>query len=182
MTTGTYPTPLYRSAVDGLVTSIDNNRLNSITKRQISTLPYPIMATPIRTSYIPQSYPIHSNLLRSSTGSILHRIPNPHPLTTTTVLRPTNIRWDSGINIVDFRTHPLMNQNKSFQNPIRLSSGNKLVRSESLQNSDIYSMNNRLIQKTKLDAKHFCGLAPIQENKLMIREIPSFRSNGIMSR
>jgi hypothetical protein len=75
-----------------------------------------------------------------------------------------------------------MNQNKSFQNPIRLSSGNKLVRSESLQNSDIYSMNNRLIQKTKLDAKHFCGLAPIQENKLMIREIPSFRSNGIMSR
>jgi hypothetical protein len=182
MATGTYSIPLYRSAVDGLVTSTDNNRLNMITKRHISTLPYPIMTTPIRTSYIPhQSYPIHSNVLRSSTGSILHRVPNLRTLTTT-VLRPTNIRWDSGINIVDFRAQPLMNQKKPFQNPIFLSSGNKLTRSESLQIPNMYPMNNRFIQKTKLDAKHFCGLAPIPENKFMIREIPPYQKNGIISR
>lgn len=181
MATGTYSIPLYHSAVDGLVTSTDNNRLNMITKRQTSTLPYPIMTTPIRTSYIPQSYPIRSNVLRSSTGSLLHRVPNPRTLTTT-VLRPTNIRWDSGINIVDIRTRPLMNQKKPFQNSILLSSGNKLTRSESLQIPNMYSMNNRLIQKTKLDAKHFCGLAPIQENKFLIREIPPFQNNGIISR
>jgi hypothetical protein len=183
MTTGAYSIPLYRSAVDGLVTSTDNNRLNMITKRQVSTLPYPIMTTPIRTSYIPQSYPIHANILRSSTGSMLHRVPHPRALTaTTTVLRPTNIRWDSGINLVDFRTRPFMNPKNPFQKPFFLPSGTKLTRSESLQIPNMYSMNNRLMQKTKLDAKHFCGLAPIQENKLLIREIPPFQKNGTMSR
>src|SRR5689334_17463453 len=129
MATGTYSIPLYRSAVDGLVMSTDNNRQNLIRKPQIPTLHhYPIMTSSIRTT----SYPIHSNVLRSSTGSLLHRIPNPRTLTTT-ILRPTNVRWDSAINIVDFRTHPLINQKNNFQNPIILSSQPKLVRSESLQ-------------------------------------------------
>jgi len=182
MAAGTYSIPLYRSAVDGLVISTDNNRQHLITRRPISTLRHPIMTSPIRPSYVSQSYPIHSNVLRSSTGSILHRVPNPRILTTTTILRPTNVRWDSAINIVDFRTRPLHSQKKNFQNPIILSPVTKLVRSESYQIPNMYPINNRIIEKSKLDAKHFCGLPPIHENKLLIREIPPFRSFGTMSR
>ena len=181
MTTRTYSTPFYRSAVDGLVVSADNNRSNLINRRQIFSCPYPIMTTPSRTSYIPQSYPIHSNILRSSTGSVLHRVPNPRTLPTT-ILHPTNVRWDSAINIVDFRTRPLINPRKPFLKPILLPGENKLLRSATLQPFNPYLMNNRIIQKPKLDAKHFCGLEPIQENKLMIREIPSFRPSETMSR
>jgi hypothetical protein len=182
MTTGTYPIPLYRSAVDGLVIPTDNNRQNLITRRPIPNLHYPMMTSPIRTSYVPQSYPIHSNVLRSSTGSILHRIPNPRTLTTTTMLRPTSVRWDSAINIVDFRTQPLVNQTKNFQNSTILSSGTKLIRSESFQIPNMDSINNRIIQKSKLDAKHFCGLPPIHENKYFLREIPPFQPPVINSR
>jgi len=182
MAAGTYPIPLYRSAVDGLVISTDNNRQHLITRRAIPNLHNPIMTSPIRTSYVSQSYPIHSNVLRSSTGSILNRVPNPRILTTTTVLRPNNVRWDSAINIVDFRTRPLVSQKKTFPNPIILSPGTKLLRSESYQSPNMYPINNRIIQKSKLDAKHFCGLPPIQENKLFIREIPSFQPFGTISR
>jgi hypothetical protein len=174
MATGTYSIPLYHSAVDGLATPIDKDRQKFITKRR-----HPIMPPPIRTSYMPQSYPIHSNLVRSSTGSMLHRVPNPR---TTTMLRPMNIRWDSAINIVDFKTRPLVHQKRSVQNQIILTSGRKLLRSESMQITNMNLVNNGTISKTKIDARHFCGLAPIQENKLLIREIPPFRPSGPMSR
>ncbi len=183
MATGGYSARLYHSAVDGLVISAENDRQNFITRRQIPSIHYPMMSSSMRTSYIPpQSYPIHSNVLRSSTGSILNRVPNPRILTTTTVLRPNNVRWDSAINIVDFRTRPLVSQKKNFPNPIILSPGTKLLRSESYQSPNMYSINNRIIQKSKLDAKHFCGLPPIQENKLFIREIPPFQPFGTISR
>lgn len=180
MTTETYPIPLYRSAVDGLAISTDNNRSNFITRRPVPVSHYPMTASSIRTSYVSQSYPMQPNILRSSTGSMLHRVPHPRALPTT-VLRPTNVRWDSAINIVDFRTRPLVSQRKNLQNPMILSSGTKLVRSESFQLPNNYSMNNRIIQKSKFDAKHFCGLQPIHENKLFIREIPPFRPSGTMS-
>ena len=171
MTTAGYSLPFYHSAVDGLVISNDNNRR------------YPLMTPPIRTTYIPPSYPLHSNVLRSSTGSILHRIPNHRTLTSTTILRPTNLRWESAINIVDFKTRPLIHQKRNVQNTMIHSSGTKLVRSESLQISNMYSIhNNRILQKSKLDAKHFCGLPPIQENKVVIRQIPPFRPSEMMSR
>ena len=161
MAAGTYPIPLYRSAVDGLMISTDNIRQNLMPKRQRPCLHYPIMTGS-------QPFP---NLLRSSTGSILHRLPNSRPFPTT--LRPTSIRWDSAINIVDFKTRPLINQNSMI-----FSSKKKLVRSESLQIPNI----NIIIQKPKFDARHFCGLQPIQENKRTIREIPSFRPPPTMSR
>lgn len=123
---------------------------------------------------MPQSYPIHSNVLRSSTGSILHRAPNPY-LLPTRVLRPTNLRWDSPINVVDFKTRPLTNHTKAFQNPFLFSPKTKLARSESLQMPNAYFLNQPLLPKPKLDARHFCGLAPIHENKYVIKEIPSFR-------
>ncbi|CAF4729504.1 unnamed protein product, partial [Rotaria magnacalcarata] len=78
---------------------------------------YPIIRSHIRTSYVSQPYPIHSNLLRSSTGSILYHVPNPRTLTTT-ILRPTNSRWDSEINIVDFKARPLINQKQKSHNPM----------------------------------------------------------------
>ncbi|CAF1672162.1 unnamed protein product, partial [Adineta ricciae] len=177
MATGTYSTRLYHSAVDGLINSTDDDRQNLITKTKKSSFCYPIVSPSSHTSpssYMPQSYPIHSNVLRSSTGSILHRAPNPHVLPTR-VLRPTNLRWDSPINIIDFKTRPLINQKKTFQNPFFFASKNKLARSESLQMPNTYFLNNQMMQKSKLDAKHFCGLAPIQENKYMIKEIPPFR-------
>jgi hypothetical protein len=173
MATSTYPIPLYRSAVDGLVVSSDNNHQDLITKRQISTFRYPMMSSPIQTSFVSQSYPIRPTVLRSSTGSTLYRVPNPRSLTT--ILRPTNVRWDSAINIVDIRTRPLVSQKKDFESSFIVSPRTKLVRSESLQIPNMHSINNRIIQRSKLDAKHFCGLPPIQENKLYIREIPPFR-------
>lgn len=181
MATRRYSIPLYQSNVDGLVNSTDNHHSSFITRRTIPNFHYPMMTAPSQTSYMSQPYPIHSNILRSSTGSILHRAPHPRHLPTT-VLHPNNVRWDSAINIVDFRTRPLFNPRKPFQNPVFLPPGGKLVRSESLQMSNTYSMNHRIVQKPKLDAKHFCGLAPIQENKLLIREVPSFRPPGAMSR
>jgi hypothetical protein len=182
MATGTYSIPLYHSAVDGLVIPTDNDRQHFLAKRQIPSFHYPIMTSPIRTSYAPQSYPIHSNLLRSSTGPVLHRTSNSHAYATTTILRPTNLRWDSAINIVEFKTRPLINQRKTFQHPMILPSRPKLVRSESFQFPNMYSINNRIIQKPKLDARHFCGLAPIPEFKSLIREIPPFRPPVAMSR
>lgn len=172
MAAGTYSVPFYPSAVDGLVVSADSYRSNLIPKRQISAFAYPMMTIPNQTSSIPQSYPLRPHVIRSSTGSILQRTPHPYPLTTT-VLRSTNVRWDSGINIVDFRTHPLIDPRRSVRYPMSISRGNQFVRSGPLQNSNTYPMNNRFIPKSKLDAKHFCGLAPIQENKLLIRETPS---------
>ena len=172
MASGTYSTPFYPSAVDGLVVSTDSYRSKTITSRLSSSFAYPIMTTPSRTSYIPRSYPIHPAVLRSSTGSILQRTPHPRALTTT-VLRPTNLRWDSAINIVNLRTRPLINPRRSLQYPIPLAAGTQVVRPISLQSSNTYSMNNRVLVPPKFDARHFCGLAPIQENKLMIREIPS---------
>ena len=169
MAAGTYSVPFYPSAVDGLVVSADHYRSNLIPKRQISAFAYPIMTTPHQTSFVPQPYP---HLTRSSTGLILQRLPPPRALTTT-VLRPTNVRWDSAINIVDFRTRPLIDPRRSVRYPLPISRGNQLVRSGPLQNSNTYPMNSRIIPKPKLDAKHFCGLAPIQENKLLIRETPS---------
>ncbi|CAF3512692.1 unnamed protein product [Adineta steineri] len=181
MATGTYSTRLYHSAVDGLVNSADHDRQNLITKRQIPSLRCPIAPPSIRTPYMPQSYPIHSNVLRSSTGSVLHRGPNPHILPTR-LLRPTNVRWDSPINIVDFKTRPLINQKKCFQNPYIFQSKPHLVRSESLQMPNTYLINNEIMQKSKLDAKHFCGLAPIHENKYLMKEIPAYRNSTCMSR
>jgi hypothetical protein len=180
MATGTYSNPFYHSAVDGLVIPTDNHHYhqNLTRRRQIPIVSYPMMTTPIRTSYIHQSYPVHSNVLRSSTGSILHRAPPPRTINTT-ILRPTNVRWDSAINIVDFRTRPLMNRKTHFQSPMILSSGNKLVRSGSLQ---IQNMNPIIMQKSKLDAKYFCGLGPIHENKLLIKEIPPFQPRVTTSR
>jgi hypothetical protein len=173
MATGGYSARLYHSAVDGLVISAENDRQNLITRRQIPSIRYPMMSSSMRTSYIPpQSYPIHSNVLRSSTGSILHRVPNPQMLPTR-MFRPTNnVRWDSPINMVDFKSRPMINPNKTFQHPMMFPPRAKLARSESLQ---IPNTNNEIMQKAKLDARHFCGLAPIQENKPTIREIPSFR-------
>ncbi|UJR27324.1 hypothetical protein I4U23_008617 [Adineta vaga] len=182
MATGTYSARLYHSAVDGLINSTDDDRQNLITKPKKSSLHYPIVSPSVRTSsFMPQSYPIHSNVLRSSTGSILHRAPNPHFLPTR-VLRPTNLRWDSPINIVDFKTRPLINQKKTFQNPFFFASKGKLARSESLQMPNTYLLNSHMLQKSKLDAKHFCGLAPIHENKFMIKEIPAFRPPVSISR
>lgn len=173
MAAGTYSVPFYPSAVDGLVVSADNYRSNLIPKRQISAFAYPIMTIPHQTSFVSQSYPLHPHITRSSTGLILQRLPPPPRALTTTVLRPTNVRWDSAINIVDFRTRPLIDPRRSVRYPLPISRGNQLVRSGPLQSSNTYPMNNRIIPKPKLDAKHFCGLAPIQENKLLIRETPS---------
>lgn len=184
MATGTYPKPFYRSAVDGLMISTDNNhyRSNIIPKQQIPPIRYPMMTSSIQTSYISQSYPMQPNILRSSTGSMLHRLPNPRvPTAAAAVLRPTNLRWNSGINIVDFRTRPLVSQKKNFQNSTFLSSGTNLTRSESLQLPNTYLINNQIIQKSRFDAKHFCGLPPIHENKLLLKEIPPFRSPAVMS-
>ena len=139
MATGTYPIPLYRSAVDGLVGPADYHRSNFLTSRPIPSVRYPIMPLSFRSTHMRQSYPVHSNVLRSSTGSMLHRLPPSRPLTST-VLRPTNVRWDSAINIVDFRTQPLINQRRTFPNTNLSSSRNGLVRSESLQISNVYSM------------------------------------------
>lgn len=192
MTTGTYSLPFYHSAVDGLVIPRDNYRFNYPPKRSFPVFSYPRMplSSPIRTSYIhpPPSYPRHSNILRSSTGSILHRLPN-YPyhhhhhrgLTTTATLRPKNLRWESGINIVDIKSRPLVHQRYSLQDPMMLSSRTKLVRSESLQiPNNPYPQ--RIMENSELDARYFCGLPPIQENKPIMREIPPFRSTGMTSR
>lgn len=174
--------PMYRSAVDGLVIPTDSDRLHFIARQQIPSFRYPIMTRPFRTSYAPQSYPRYPNLFRSSTGPILNRVPNPRTFATTTVLRPTNLRWDSAINIVEFKALPFINQRKILQNPMVSSPKTKLVRSESLQIPNIYPINNTIIQKPKLDARHFCGLAPILEYKSLIREIPPFRLPVTMMR
>lgn len=180
--TGTYSIPLYYSSVDGLIIPTDKSQTNLVTKPQIVSPHYPITRSNIRTSYPSQAYPIHSNLLRSSTGSILHRVPNPRPLPTT-ILPPTNARWDSSINVIDFKTVPLVSQTKAFEKPMVYSSGNKLFRSESLKVSNSNSIKNDIIQQQKPDARYFCGLAPIQENRLLIRNIPSFRpQSSIISR
>ncbi|CAF2422697.1 unnamed protein product [Rotaria sp. Silwood2] len=182
MTTETNSIPLYHSAVDGLMISTNKTQRNVMIKQQMSSSRYPIIHSSVQTPYVLQSYPIHSNLFRSSTESILYCIPNSRTLTTT-ILRPNNIRWGSPINIIDFNTCPVINQKNNFQNSTILSSGKKLLRSESLKISNNHLINNDLIQKSKLDAKFFCGLAPIDENKLAIREIPSFRPHSpIISR
>ena len=51
-----------------------------------------------------------------------------------------------------------------------LSSEDKLLRSKSLKSSCSHLMPNDLIQKSKLDAKYFCGFATLYESKLKIRE------------
>ncbi|CAM4749860.1 unnamed protein product [Rotaria magnacalcarata] len=181
-TTGTFSIPLYHSAVDGLIVPNDSSKKTLITKQQTPPVRYPIIRSHIRTSYVSQPYPIHSNLLRSSTGSILYHVPNP-PTLTTTILRPTNSRWDSEINIVDFKARPLINQKQKSHNPMVFSSRNKLLRSESLKVQNNNSINNETIQQQKIDARYFCGLAPIQENRQLIRDMPPFRPQSpIISR
>ncbi|CAF0917457.1 unnamed protein product [Rotaria sordida] len=171
MTTGTTAIPLYRSAIDGLIIPTDNTPKNFMSQQQNSSSHYPIIHSPMQTSDVSQSHFINPNLFRSSTESILYRTPNSRTLTTT-ILPSNNMRWDSPINIIDFKTYPLINQRKNVQNSTISSSGTKLVRSESLKVSNNHLINHYLIQKSKLDARNFCGLAPIHENKLTINEIP----------
>lgn len=171
MSAETYSLPIYHSAVDGLIVSKDNFS----SKRSLPLFSRPKMFSP---SYLP-SYPKYPNILRSSTGPVVYRRP---PITTTTILRPTNLRWESGINLVDIQTRPLNNHHRySLHNPVMIVPMPKLIRSESLQ---IMNQNSqqRINEIAKFDAKHFCGLPPIHENKLAIREIPSFRVTGVMRR
>ncbi|CAF3866246.1 unnamed protein product [Rotaria magnacalcarata] len=91
--------------------------------------------------------------------------------------------WDSEINIVDFKARPLINQKQKSHNPMVFSSRNKLLRSESLKVQNNNSINNETIQQQKIDARYFCGLAPIQENRQLIRDMPPFRPQSpIISR
>lgn len=167
MSTETYSLPIYHSAVDGLMISRDNFS----SKRSIPLFSRPKMLPP---SYLP-SYPKYPNILRSSTGPVVYRRPP------TTILRPTNLRWESGINLVDIQTRPLNHHRYSLHNPVMIVPMPKLIRSESLQIMNKNSQ-QRINEITKFDAKHFCGLPPIHENKLAIREIPPFRVNGVMRR
>ena len=150
MTTGAHPIPLYRSAVDGIVPPTGYDRRLFVSRRPISALACPVIPPlPFRPAFSTSTHSIRAPLLRSSTGYLLQHVPNP--------------RWESAINIVDSKARPLVNP------------GIRLLRSESLQLTNSYSINPRMIPRTKVDARHFCGLGPIYENKPMIREIPSFR-------
>ena len=165
MTTGAHPIPLYRSAVDGIVPPTGYDRRLFVNRRPISALVCPVIPpSPFRPAFSASTNSVRAPLLRSSTGYLLQHVPNPRVLmTTNSTLRPTSPRWESTINIVDSKARPIVNP------------GIRLLRSESLQLTNSYSTNPRMIPRTKVDARHFCGLGPIYENKPMIREIPSFR-------
>ncbi|CAF0941152.1 unnamed protein product [Didymodactylos carnosus] len=147
--------------------SITSNLRHQSDNKRYSLLNFSHAKTPTR------SLPI-SNVYRSPTTVF--------SLSPTTVLRPTNIRWDSEIN-VNLKSLPLISQKTNFHiqkiYPITTTTNNnnKLNRSESLQSLTVNDKNNKLIindfnvlapllkPKMKLDAKHFCGLAPIYENE-----------------
>lgn len=132
---GRYRSPLYRSAVDGLIYPVGYERRNVILKRPVTIGFYP-------------SYP-----------SPVHR-------TASTIFRPSNLRWDSAMNIRDFRT-PSLNTSSSFVYPSM-----KFSRSESHQILPTQSIYPRM----RVDARQFCGLGPIYEHRpAAMCEIPSFR-------
>ncbi|CAF0943908.1 unnamed protein product [Didymodactylos carnosus] len=127
--------------------------------------------------------------------SNVYRSPSTTFSSSPTVLRSTNIRWDSEIN-VNLKSLPLISQKANFHiqkiHPINNTNNiNNLNRSESLKYlsinttptptpttpltttttnnnnalvySDFYVLLPPVNQRFKLDAKQFCGLAPIRE-------------------
>ena len=178
MATGAYPIPLYRSAVDGVVPPTGYDRRIFASRRPISAFVCPLIpSVPFRPAHVAPTNSNRAPLLRSSTGYLLQQVPHPRVLPSASVsLRPTNLRWDPAMHIVDSKGQPLASSRMN-------NTGIRLLRSESLQLTNSYSAANpRMISRVKVDARHFCGLQPIYENKPVAREVPSFRAPLPISR
>jgi hypothetical protein len=163
----------YHSAVDGLVVPNGNtDRQKFINNRPLSIRLSSVIVSPFQ-SFTDTT---HGNLIRSSTGTVLPRItPNARLWTLPASVRHTSPRSDLSMNVVNWKTRPLASSQQS-------SSGIKLSRSESLQVTNTHLTHYRVMQQAKLDARHFCGVESVNENRSLIREVPSFRSPMSMSR
>ena len=169
MAAGAYPIPLYRSAVDGLVmpTANDHRRLQN--SRPLPALRHPLVLPPFRTPYVLPIAPLHAHILRSSSGFNVVRLPNASRALRTSFLPPTSPRWNSPINMMDLKSLSVGNE-KIFMS--RMS----LTRSESLQVPSAHLVNHAAMPRGgELDARHFCGLAPIPENKSFARGTSDIR-------
>ena len=169
MAAGAYPIPLYRSAVDGLVmpTAYDHRRL--LNRRPLPALRQPLVLPSFRTPYVSPIAPIHAHILRSSSGFNIVRVPNAAPRTLRTSFLPsTNPRWNSPIIMMDSISRSIGHE-KIFMSRM------PLTRSESLRVPSVHLGNHAAMPRGELDARHFCGLAPIPEDKSHARQRSDIR-------
>lgn len=167
MATREYKIALYRSAIDGLVLPNGGEHRYGTQKQPISTLSHALISNSFPNCY--------SHLDKSK------RFPTDSKLTCKTITEKNRINQTS--NTIHNSNTDFVNRNLITSIDSRLLKANALlVRAESLNGSNMHLGQLKFANRPKFDARHFCGLDPIYENRHVIREIPSFDYTNLIYR